>query len=247
MAMFGKNNRDEDDVDPGKAVEAKFGELSTKFGELESKVVTKEEFKAVSEGMTTIAEMNAAKENRRKQQEAAAARATEGTKDYNPEDAFNEFAADPRAALNSATARAERIAAVALGKQTRLEVLGGKEYYHGEFKTKVDNMIDTGTTDANALSNVSYILNCYNLVYAEYAQNGKLDDMKRAAAAHGFSDGGSSGKGDSEDKTVKIDFRGQQNYPAAKARSAMEQMGLKDEDLVNAAKEGVINGLEVQA
>lgn len=244
MAIF-KRESEAAEIDAGKAVEAKFASLETTIHELKTNSVTKTDFDGLANTLKALNDRETAKETAAQKEKERQQAANQPA--YNAEEAFNDFANDPRAALNRAVAPAAKAAILALSKQTRQEVLGDKEYYHGEFKRKVDQMIDSGTQDMQQLTNPSYILNCYRVVLAEAHEQGELERHKRGAAMHGFSDAGNAGAARETNATPTIDYRDNGAHSAAQTKYAAAKLGLTDEDIIAAAKEGTIHGLEVLA
>lgn len=240
---FNKEDEGQNNSDPGKEVEAKFTSLESAVTELKNNVVTKQDFETVAEAVKALnareakkqAEIEAEAERKRKEVEAAG---------NDPEAAFNQFAADPKGFVQNAITPAAKAGLLALSRQARQDVLGDKEYYTGEFKKKVNALIESGTNDYNQMSNPAYILNCYRLVLAEYLENDKLQELKKQRTLHDLEGSGSGASADTNAKP-KVEFRDSAQFPAAKARMAMAQLGLKDEDIIAAAESGTIHGLEV--
>ncbi|HEY1646330.1 MAG TPA: hypothetical protein VGF75_08305 [Candidatus Saccharimonadales bacterium] len=238
----------ENEEEAGKAVEKKFETLETGIKEVKDNSVSKTEFQTVADGVKAINERFARDdEARRKTEETRRTReAAERNESYDPEKEFETLAGDPKGYVNSATSRAAAPGLLALGRQARADVLGNKPYYHGEFKAEVDRAIEGGTADYKMLSNPEYIVNCYRVVYAKWAEEDKLKDTQKHAAMHMMSDSGVSG-GDKGNSEPTVQFRHSSEYSSDKAKFAAAQLGIKDEDIVKAAKEGNIKGLEVLA
>ena len=247
---FGGGSGTEEGDDPGKVVEAKFTSLETSVKEIKDNTVSKTEFSTVAEGVRAINErFRREDEARTKAEETRRAReAAEAGNNYDPQAEFDTFAGDPKGYVNTATRQAAAAGLLALGRQARLDVLGSKPYYHGEFKAEVDAAIEGGTGDYKMLSNREYILNCYRVIYAKWAEEDKLKDSNKFASMHMMSDGSTGGAGDSgKGSEPTVSFRSSPEYTTDKAKYAAGQLGLTDEDFVKAAKEGTIKGLEVIA
>lgn len=239
----------EGDDDPGKAVEAKFTSLETTVKEIKDNTVSKTEFATVAEGVAAInARFAREDEARRKAEDTRRTReAAESANAYDPEKEFETMAGDPKGYVGRATSQAAAAGLLALGRQARLDVLGSKPYYHGEFKAEVDAAIEGGTGDYKMLSNREYILNCYRVIYAKWAEEDKLKDSNKFASMHMMSDGSTSGGDSGKGSEPTVSFRSTPQYPSDKAKHAAAQLGIKDEDIIKAAKEGTIKGLEVLA
>lgn len=236
-SFFGKKEGEEKEVDPGKAVEARFTSLE-------------ESNKKLSETLGTVAETIAAMNKRETEKqaqldkqakdraEAEAKRKAEEGAPKTPEEVFERFAEDPNNYIRQATEPATRLAILTAAKLTRQETLGDQEYYYGEFKAKVDALIDA-EPNIGSRANPAFIMNCYKIIKSDYTDQIIKGDLKKKASMSGFSDGGHSGNKEDKDSKPTIEYKDN------KSRYAASQLGIKDEDLVEAAKSGNIHGLEV--
>lgn len=239
----------EEEEDAGKAVEKKFESLETTVKEIKDNSISKTDFQSVADSVKAINARFAAEDEARKK---AAERKQQQERqqqqeNYDPEKEFETFAADPKAYIQQMQQPTNQATLLALGRQKVSEVLASKPYYHGDFKTKVDALI-FGEPNGAQWSNPSFIINCYRVVYAEFAEEDKLKDMKRSASLEMGGDGGSEGDSkEGKDAKPTISFRSNTQYSDGKAKAAAAALGLTDEDIVNTAKEGTIKGLEVLA
>jgi hypothetical protein len=238
MAKLRFFGNEEEDEDAGKAVEAKFKTLE------DSNKETKETLTSLAETIKAMNERSTREETerialRKKEQEA------EDKKNQRvaptAEEEFERFANDPMAFVREAASPAARVALITAAKQTKIEVLGEKEYYSGEIKTSVDAMIEAEQNLA-LRANPNFILNCYKIVVADNMDKIHKGEIKTRAAMHSFSDGGNGGGRKADDGKVEVDW-GQNS----KAKYAAAQLGLSEEDIIGAAKDRAIHGLEVVA
>jgi hypothetical protein len=233
---FGQADTDEE---AGKAVEKKFETLET---EVKASKQLGEDNKTTLEAIKAgIDAQNA----RYAAEDAARTKAANDKKkaDYvapTQEERVEALLNDPDKFINERVSATTRVAIMAVAKQTRAEVLGAKEYYHGDFKKQVDALIES-TTDITQTTMPQYLENCYNVVLGQNMDKIMKGEMKKSTSLHSFSDGGNSGKSGTESGPVKVEYRDNKSSYAAKA------MGLTDEDFEKAAKEQAIHGLEVVA
>src|SRR5882757_1311430 len=226
----------------GKAVEAKFTALE------DSNKKTNETLTTLS---ATIKEMNDREVAKQKTIDDAArakkiaddkARAAGET----PDEKFERFAANPDQYIAEANLPANRLALTTNAKLMRQEILGEKEYYTGAFKTEVDALIESETNLATR-GNPIFLENCYKIILANNIEKIQKGELRRNASLHPFSDGSSGGGKSDKDAKANLEYRDQVGAPASKAKYAASQMGLTEEDIINAAKSGEIHGLEVVA
>jgi hypothetical protein len=236
--FWAKNGQDDEDA--GKAVEAKFTTLETNFNtkleDLGKKIPTTESVtQSVMQAIKTEndrakKEQEAREKQQRQQQENA---------NYDPEKEFEKMAADPRAYFQEMSAPGTKVGLLALAKQARKDILENKEYYHGDFKKKVDELI-TGNPDLAVQANPNFIENCYNVVLGQHLDQIVKGDLKKKIAAQSLGNDG-SGSGSQDDGKIKVEYRD------PKSRYAAQAMGLTDEDFATAIKDEAIHGLEVGA
>lgn len=237
---FGKEVGSEEDA--GKQVEAKFGEF-----EKTQKVITdtqEAQTKSIETLSSVIKEMNdreKAKEakilkdqNERRQQEVI-----DKNKEKTPEMIAEELLNDPAAFIANQVSGATRLTLLTHSKQVREEVLGDKEYYHGAFKKEVNDLIDSEPNLATR-GMANFIMNCYRVALGNHIDEIQEGKLQKSAAMHGFADGGTSGGSKGDDKS-SVEYRDN------KSKFAASQLGLTDEDVVKAAKDQAIHGLEVVA
>jgi len=233
----------EANANAGKSVEAKFGEVdSTLKTVVEAQAKSSGVLDTLAQSVKAINDRFAAEDRARQEKakaERAAAEAAKGTP--TAEEEFERMANDPAAYVREHSKAGTQLAMITAGKQVRAEVLGDKEYYTGEFKAAVDALIE-GEPNLALRANPAFINNCYKIILADNIDKINKGELKRNAALHSFSDGGSSG-GRNTDPNAKPNIE----YRDNKTKYAAAQLGLTDEDLIKAAKEGAIHGLEVVA
>lgn len=237
---FGKEVGSEEDA--GKQVEAKFTEVE----KTQATIIASQETqsKSIDTLSSVIKEMNdreKAKEakilkdqNERRQQEV-----NDRNKEKTPEMIAEELLNDPAAFIANQVSGATRLTLLTHSKQVREEVLSGKEYYHGDFKKEVNDLIDSEPNLATR-GMANFIMNCYKVALGNHISEIQEGKMQKSTAMHGFSDGGNGG-GSKGDEKPSVEYRD------PKSRFAAAQLGLTDEDVVKAAKDQAIHGLEVVA
>jgi hypothetical protein len=231
------------DEEAGKAVEAKFTALE------DSNKKTNETLTTLAD---TIKQMNDRETAKQKAIEDAAraksaADARKAKEEETPEDRFERFAADPNRYIAEQNEPGNRLALMTNAKLMRQETLGEKEYYTGIFKTEVDALIESEHNLATR-GNPVFLENCYKIILANNFEKIQKGELRRNTSLHQFSDGSGSGTGrDNKDVKPTLEYRDQVGAPASKAKYAASQMGLTEEDIINAAKTGEIHGLEVVA
>jgi len=250
MAKFmGFGNADNDE-DAGKAVEAKFKTVEDGLKEVkDANAANANTLKSIADSIKAMNDKAAKEEADRKAATDAAAikKAEENQNAKTPEDIVEELLSDPAAFISKQVNSTTRLALITAGKQVKSEVLTGEEYYHGEIKRATDAMIEAEQNLA-LRANPTFVKNCYNVAIAQNLEKITSGEIKKFNSLHSFSDSSSGGtKGDDPSAKPKIEFRSQGQYSADKSRFAAQQLGLTDEDIVDAAKTQVIHGLEVVA
>jgi hypothetical protein len=239
---FGRN--EEDDEEAGKAAEAKF---NSTVAETVKKVVEettradKSTMESLAASIKAMNERFANEDAARQRAEAARKQAENQPKFGTPEEEFERFASDPRGYMNSAAEPATKVALMTAARVTRNEVLSGKPYYHGDFKSKVDSLVESDSNLQNR-NNPQYIMNCYKIVLADHMEEINSGKLKQHLGMSGFSDAGNSGR-QATDPNAKPTVE----YRDAKSKFAASQLGLSDDDIIEAAKSQAIHGLELVA
>lgn len=236
MAKWFGNTENEEEA--GKAVEAKFTSLETKFDDGQKKT---------SETLGTLADSVKRMNDRFAREDAERLKQQNKEREQNKpaaktaEEEFEALANNPGDYIREQTRGATQLAMITAGKQARAEVLGEKEYYHGEFKSKVDSLIEAEPNLAQR-ANPAFLNNCYKVILADHIEEIKKGELKTKAHLHGFSDSSNSGgRSRNSDETPVVEYRD------AKSKHAAAMFGLEDKDIIAAAKEGAIHGLEVVA
>lgn len=243
MSIFGKKEETED---AGKSVEAKFTAIDDQFKGLSTK---QEEIgntlSSLAETIKSINDRQAAEETQRLERERKAKEnATKTTETKTAEQELDLLASDPRKyitelATNTSTP-ATKLAMITSARLMRNEVLQDKEYYYGDFKKKVDSLLENEPNLQNQ-NNPSFILNCYNLVLGQSIEQIQKGELKKRASLLSYADGGSDGKRKDPNEKPSVEFRNDRNK---NGRMVMEQLGLTEDDLIESAKQGY-HGLEV--
>lgn len=232
----------EEDEEGGASAEAKFNEsLTTKVTEAVA-AATKESVDTVK----SLKEIIEAQNKRFAKEDEDRARAQRAEAERNKktpltsEEQFELMATDPTAFVRSVTEPAAKLAFKTNAKLIRSEVLGQMPYYHGEFKNKVDSLIEN-SGDLVQQGTRDYILNCYKIVKADHMEEIAEGKLKQFHAMGGYSDAGGSGRSQETDAKIRVE------YEDEKSKYAAKQLGITDDDLISAAKTRVIRGLEVVA
>lgn len=246
MAKWFKTQEEIDaerDADAGKSVEAKFGEVDTTLKTVvEAQTKTTGVLESLSQSVKAINDRYKAEDDARvKREKELKAKADAERVAPTADEEFERMASDPAGYVREHSKAGTQLAMITAGKQVRAEVLGDKEYYTGEFKSQVDALIESEQNLA-LRANPAFINNCYKIILADNFDKITKGELKKNASMHSFSDGSGSGNR-SSDPNAKPTIE----YRDSKTKYAASQLGLKDEDLVDAAKSGSIHGLEVVA
>lgn len=142
-----------------------------------------------------------------------------------------QFLVDPEGAINSKLTGVTQATMMLAAREAKREVLGEKEYYHGEFKTRVDELI-ASLPLAQQCNNVS-IENCYKIAFAE-----KHKDIEEGKIKSRFSDmnmgnngtGGHSGSGKGSENTDTL---------TAEEKAAAKALGFTEKEYADSKKEMV--------
>ena len=166
------------------SIETKFGEMQTSFDAKMQPVI---DFIASQSAEKAAAAKKIADERR-------AAEANIDATDWidDPEGATRKLLQPTNQALLVMAARA-----------TKQDVLNEKEYYHGDFKSKVDALI--AQQPLKNQCDVQAIENCYKVVLADHIteiNEGKLKTRAQAAIFDSKGTGGHSGRGAEEEEDV---------------------------------------------
>jgi hypothetical protein len=230
--MFGKEKEEDEDKGQG---EAKFASKED-FEEIKkSSTETKTTLESLANTIKAMNDREEAKQTKLEEE----TRKKETKPALTAEEQFEEFANDPTAFINKRISPTTKLSLMNTSKALRMETLGGKEYYHGEFRKKVDALIDS-TNDVNQTVNPAYIENCYKIVLAD-----SLDDIQQGKLKKQLSMSTESSA--SGERSIDPNAKPSVEYRDAKTKYAAAQMGLTDDDVVSAAKDQAIHGLEVVA
>jgi hypothetical protein len=228
-----------EDDEAGKAVEAKFTSLETELkATKESSAKTQETLGTLSETIKTMNDRFSREDEARTKAEEKVKADANKEKTQTVEEQTEELLTDPAAYIRKQISGTSKVAIMAVAKQTRQEVLGSEEYYHGSFKKEVDALIES-TTDLAQTTNPAYIMNCYKIIKSNHIDEILNGQLKKASSLHSFSDGGTGGERPDKDAKPKVEYRD------AKSRYAASQFGLTEDDVIGAANSQAINGLEV--
>ncbi len=230
-------NNEEEKVDPGKAVEAKFESFESAIKE--QKEVSTQTQNTMAELAKTIKELN----EREAAREAARVKAENAAKpkpvSLSTEEEAEALLTDPSGYIDRRLSGTARLALMSLAMQKREQVLGKKEYYYGDFKAKVDALIEN-TTNLEQTTNVGYIENCYKVVLADHLKEIMAGELKAQTSMYS-DNGSSSGNSTRDDGKITVKYRD------SKTERAAALLGVTDEDVIKYAKEEAIHGLEVVA
>lgn len=114
-----------------------------------------------------------------------------------------------------------------LAKSNLRDVMEAKPYYHGDIKTKVDNMVAAQSLDNQCRADV--VENCYKAIVFDHMADIKEGKIKERTSGMTF-EGGSTGahKADSSETTETL---------TADEEKAASAMGIKKEDWIKSRRE----------
>jgi hypothetical protein len=139
-----------------------------------------------------------------------------------------DFILDPSAAVDKKLKGTQTAVLMLAARQARGEVLGEKEYYHGDTKNEIDKMIEAQPLASQ--SNTNVIENCYKLVMYDKQKDiadGKLKSKNNAASFASDGTGGHAGKGAGEhEEEMSVD-----------EKFAAKALGLNEADWKKSKKE----------
>lgn len=239
---FGTKTQEELDEEAGKSVEAKFGEVdNTLKTVVETQTATTNTLKTLGD---TIKAMNdrASKEESDRVKAANANRQQQQQQNTRtPEEEAEMMLNDPASYIRNTVSAATNLTLLNNAKLMRQETLADKPYYHGAFKQKVDALIE-GEPNLALRGNTNFILNAYKVILADNMEEITTGKLKQYNSMHSFSDASSSGENRSD-----VNAKPKVEYRDAKSKFAAQMLGLTDDDLIGAAKDQAIHGLEVVA
>lgn len=239
---FGQQTQEEKDEEAGKSVEAKFGEVdNTLKTVVETQTATTNTLKTLGDTIKAMNDRSAKEEADRIKAGKETQQRQQQQQTRTPEEEAEAMLNDPASYIRNTVSAATNLTLMNNAKLVKQEVLSGKDYYHGEFKSKVDGLID-GESNLALRGNPNFILNAYKVVLADHLEAIQKGELKQHASMHTFSDSSSSG-GRNTDPNAKPTVE----YRDNKSKYAAAQLGLKDEDIILAAKDQAIHGLEVVA
>lgn len=185
-----RRNKSDIEIDPAKLKT----ELSEDFGKHLTTFQSEQDEK-LKPVLSFVEEM------RKEREERLAAEQRERIAKANKENEVDDtdFLLDPSKAIDKKLQPTQMAVLSLAARAARREVLDEKEYYHGEIKAKVDQMIQAQPLAQQSNSNV--IENCYKLVMFDHQKDiaeGKIKSRNNAASFESNGTGGASGKGKSD-------------------------------------------------
>jgi hypothetical protein len=190
--------------------EFKPGEFKDELGkDIDTKLAGKfEEFstkqqEALKPMMDFFGEIKADRDKRKAAEEEAARRKTEENNELKDED----FLLDPAAAVKKMMSPTNRAIVQLAARTIKTDTLADKEYYYGDIKSKVDEMIAKEPLENQ--TNPAVIENCYKLVMFDHQQDiidGKIKKRNTGPIFESFGAGGHGGKsGEESEMTLSED------------------------------------------
>lgn len=194
------------------------GEMK-KFGEAQDK-----RLKPIEE---LAAAIKAEREDQKKKEEAAKKK----TEDENKVTFEEQFLIDPEGAINSKLTGVTQATMILAAREAKRETLGEKEYYHGEFKTRVDELINSMPLKDQC--NTTAIENCYKIAFAEKHQeitDGKIKSRFSDMNMGNNGTGGHSGSSKGSENTDTL---------TAEEKSAAKALGFTEKEYADSKKDMV--------
>ena len=157
-----------------------------------------------------------------------AAIAAKRNKEANVQINSEDFLENPEGAINQKLQPIVKMQYELLAEQKKNEILNEKEYYHGDFKAKVDAMLASQPLEAKV--NPTVIENCYKVVLADHTKElveGKLKTRASLLTPSSSGTGGHSGKeGQEEGDTLSLE-----------EKNIAGKFGMSDDEWKKAKKE----------
>jgi phage I-like protein len=215
-----RRKKDDIEIDPAKLK----SELTEDFNKGFEKFQTEQDEK-LKPVLEMAASLKADKEAREK---AAKDAADKKTADDNKID-DTDWMLDPAAAVAASLKPTQNAVISLAARQARADLLGEKEYYYGELKTKIDQMITAQPLSAQM--NPVTIENCYKLVLFDHQKDiaeGKIKSRNNAASFESNGTGGHGGKGKGD---------GDNEVMSAEEKHAASALGISEADWKSTRKE----------
>jgi hypothetical protein len=215
-----ESNKPGEEFDPNKFQEAVQTSVKTQMEEFYKK--SEEANKPVHDFIGTL--------QKEREERAAKAKAEQEKKAREDNAVTDEdFLLDPTAAVSRALDPTKRALLTVAAKQLRSEVLGEMDYYHGDIKAKVDEILGNQTLAAQ--NDPSILRNTYKIVMFDHQkdiQDGKIKARNMSGVFQSDGTGGHSGKGKGEDQMDEL---------SADEKFAAKQMGISEKAWQESKKE----------
>ena len=184
----------------------------------------KEALKPMNDFMATIMQ-------EREERRQAAQRALEAKNKQDGEVTTEDYILDPTGAvkkqLESYINPLVKTQQMITARMAAKEVLGDREYYHGDLKAKIDNMIASGTLEQQ--SNPQFLDNCYKLSVYDAQQDiaaGKIKARNNVASFESTGTGAHGGRSEESSETL-----------SGEEKLIAQKMGFSEKDWISSRKE----------
>lgn len=193
------------------SIETKFAEFSTKQ----------------QETLKPVLEMAAAIQAERAEKAELARKAAERKNTEENEVTAEDFMLDPVGAMQKVNRSRDTATLMLAARMAAKDTLEDKEYYHGDIKSKVDQMVAAQPLENRIKPDV--IENCYKLVMFDHMKDineGKIKSKNNAASFESNGTGGANGKGTDTDESMSPD-----------EKLVASRMGISEKDWIASRRE----------